>query len=96
MLILQVIHSDCNIETTLEVPNCITLTESLIIKMLMEGMTVKDIAKRRCRSVKTISYQKAQIYQKLGIRNDVTFWLDIQLKYKCTIQKTSDEKKSPS
>lgn len=89
MLTIQVPYSEYNI--TLEVPNNITSVESLILKMLMQGMAVKDIAKTRCRSVKTISYQKAQIYQKLGIRNDITFWLDIHLKYKCIIQKTSNE-----
>ncbi|HAV9618985.1 TPA: helix-turn-helix domain-containing protein [Escherichia coli] len=89
MITIQVPYSEYNI--TLEVPNNITSVESLILKMLMQGMVVKDIAKTRCRSVKTISYQKAQIYQKLGIRNDITFWLDIQLKYKCIIQKTSNE-----
>ncbi|EFA4195535.1 helix-turn-helix domain-containing protein [Escherichia coli] len=89
MLTIQVPYSEYNI--TLEVPNNITSVESLILKMLMQGMAVKDIAKTRCRSVKTISYQKAQIYQKLGVCNDITFWLDIQLKYKCIIQKTGNE-----
>lgn len=97
MLTIQVLYTDYKVKITLDVPDDITSTESLILKMLMQGMTVKDIAKTRCRSVKTISYQKAQIYQKLGIRNDVTFWLDLQLKYKCIIQDTSSEKQySPS
>ncbi|EEC9770985.1 hypothetical protein EB568_RS26985 [Escherichia coli] len=66
MITIQVPYSEYNI--TLEVPNNITSVEFLILLMLMQGMVVKDIAKTRCRSVKTISYQKAQIYQKLGIR----------------------------
>ncbi|HBA7292705.1 TPA: response regulator transcription factor [Escherichia coli] len=32
-----------------------------------------EIARRRCRSIKTVSYQKSQIYRKLRIRNDLTF-----------------------
>ncbi|HAX9871985.1 TPA: response regulator transcription factor [Escherichia coli] len=31
------------------------------------------MARRRCRSIKTVSYQKSQIYRKLRIRNDLTF-----------------------
>ncbi|EGM8836026.1 hypothetical protein IIM50_004094 [Escherichia albertii] len=59
MLTIQVLYTDYNVKITLDVPDDITSTESLILKMLMQGMTVKDIAKTRCRSVKTISYQKA-------------------------------------
>ncbi|EGM7736535.1 helix-turn-helix domain-containing protein [Escherichia albertii] len=91
MLTMQVLYTDYKIKITLDVPDDITSTESLILKMLMQGMTVKDIAKIRRRSAKTISYQKVQIYQKLGIRNDITFWLDLQLKHKCIIQETSSE-----
>ncbi|HAM4766604.1 TPA: LuxR family transcriptional regulator, partial [Escherichia coli] len=41
--------------------------------------TVTQISESRSRSAKTVSIQKHQIYKKLGIRNDVTFWLDLSL-----------------
>ncbi|EFB1111032.1 response regulator transcription factor, partial [Escherichia coli] len=46
-----------------------------------------------CRSMKTVSYQKSQIYRKLGIRNDMTFWLDILLRYKPVLRKEREDRK---
>ncbi|EFC0691643.1 response regulator transcription factor, partial [Escherichia coli] len=37
------------------------------------------ISHLRNRSSKTVSSQKRQIYKKLGVRNDLTFWIDILL-----------------
>ncbi|MDO3872086.1 LuxR C-terminal-related transcriptional regulator [Salmonella enterica] len=44
--------------------------------MLIQGLSVSEIAGKRCRSAKTISCQKAQLYRKLNIRNDLMFWPD--------------------
>lgn len=51
--------------------------ERLLLKLLMEGMSVTEISQYRNRSAKTISHQKKQLYEKLGIQSDITFWRDI-------------------
>ncbi|EFM6401849.1 TPA: helix-turn-helix transcriptional regulator, partial [Escherichia coli] len=50
-----------------------------VFELLVKGYTVTQISESRSRSAKTVSIQKHQIYKKLGIRNDVTFWLDLSL-----------------
>lgn len=45
----------------------------------MKGYSSTKIPHLRNRSNKTVSSQKRHIYKKLGIRNDVTFWIDILL-----------------
>ena len=84
---LDVYLSDYNTEVTLTLPDVLTSTEVSLLRMLMQGMSVAEIARRRCRSMKTVSHQKSHIYRKLGIRNDMTFWLDILLKYKSVLKK---------
>ncbi|HAX5205032.1 TPA: helix-turn-helix transcriptional regulator [Escherichia coli] len=57
----------------------LTASERCVLELLVKGYTVTQISERRFRSVKTVSIQKHQVYKKLGIRNDVTFWLDLSL-----------------
>ncbi|EPB2926248.1 helix-turn-helix transcriptional regulator [Escherichia coli] len=85
---LNVHLPDYNAEVTLTLPGVLTSTEVSVLRMLIQGVSVSEIARRRCRSMKTVSYQKSQIYQKVGIRNDMTFWLDILLRYKPVFQRT--------
>ncbi|WP_218073157.1 helix-turn-helix domain-containing protein [Escherichia coli] len=87
---LDVYLPDYNVDVTLTLPDTLTLTELSLLRMLMQGMSVSEIARKRCRSVKTVSYQKAQLYRKLGIRNDMTLGLDILLRYKPVLRKTED------
>ncbi len=56
--------------------------ERLLLKLLMEGMSVTEISQYRNRSAKTISHQKKQLYEKLGIQSDITFWRDIFFQYR--------------
>lgn len=51
--------------------------ERLLLKLLMQGMSVTEISQYRNRSAKTISHQKKQLFEKLGIQSDITFWRDI-------------------
>ncbi|EHP8183611.1 helix-turn-helix transcriptional regulator, partial [Escherichia coli] len=53
--------------------------ECEVFELLLKGYTITQISKSRFRSIKTVSLQKNQIYRKLGIRNDTTFWLDLSL-----------------
>ncbi|MDZ3934636.1 LuxR C-terminal-related transcriptional regulator [Escherichia marmotae] len=53
--------------------------ECEVLELLVKGYSVTRISESRFRSVKTVSLQKHQIYKKLGIRNDITFWLDLSL-----------------
>ncbi|TGB71787.1 helix-turn-helix transcriptional regulator [Escherichia sp. E4930] len=85
---LTVYLAGYNAEATLRLPDTLTPTELSLLRMLMQGMSVSEIARRRNRSLKTVSYQKSQIYRKLGIRNDMMFWLDILLRYKPMLKKT--------
>jgi two-component system, NarL family, captular synthesis response regulator RcsB len=44
--------------------------ETEVIRCLLDGMTVTQIAEKFGRSLKTISAQKSSAFRKLGIRND--------------------------
>ncbi|EEZ5661957.1 TPA: response regulator transcription factor [Escherichia coli] len=57
----------------------LTETECNVLELLIKGYNVTKISVNRFRSVKTVSLQKSQIYRKLGVRNDITFWLDLSL-----------------
>lgn len=61
----------------LTLPGIVSEKERLLLKLLMEGMSVTEISQYRNRSAKTISHQKKQLYEKLGIQSDITFWRDI-------------------
>ncbi|EFN8667843.1 DNA-binding response regulator [Escherichia coli] len=57
----------------------LTEMECEVLELLVKGYSVTRISESRFRSIKTVSLQKHQIYRKLGIRNDITFWLDLSL-----------------
>ena len=65
----------------LTLPGIVSEKERLLLKLLMEGMSVTEISQYRNRSAKTISHQKKQLYEKLGIQSDITFWRDIFFQY---------------
>ncbi|EPR2988552.1 helix-turn-helix domain-containing protein [Escherichia coli] len=69
---------------------CPSLTEAEceVLELLVKGYSVTRISESRFRSVKTVSLQKHQIYRKLGIRNDITFWLDLSLSSRVKIRFT--------
>lgn len=87
---LTVYLADYNAEVTLRLPDTLTPTEISLLRMLMQGMNVSEIARRRNRSMKTVSYQKSQIYRKLGIRNDLTLWPDLLLRYRAVLLETKN------
>ncbi|EOV7189195.1 LuxR C-terminal-related transcriptional regulator [Escherichia coli] len=51
-----------------------TKVECDVFELLVKGYKIANVAQYRARSLKTVSSQKHQVYKKLGIRNDVTFW----------------------
>lgn len=57
----------------------LTKIECDVLELIMKGYSSTKIAHLRNRSNKTVSSQKRQIYKKLGVRNDLTFWIDILL-----------------
>ncbi|GCR47879.1 helix-turn-helix domain-containing protein [Escherichia coli] len=57
----------------------LTKIECDVLELIMKGYSSTKISHLRNRSNKTVSSQKRQIYKKLGIRNDLTFWIDILL-----------------
>ncbi|HCU2298213.1 TPA: DNA-binding transcriptional activator/c-di-GMP phosphodiesterase PdeL, partial [Escherichia coli] len=65
----------------LSLPGSVSEKERLLLKLLMQGMSVTEISQYRNRSAKTISHQKKQLFEKLGIQSDITFWRDIFFQY---------------
>lgn len=57
----------------------LTKIECDVLELIMKGYSSTKISHLRNRSDKTVSSQKRQIYKKLGVRNDLTFWIDIFL-----------------
>lgn len=64
--------SELQIESTLRSVSVAALTprENEVLRCMLEGMTVTDIAHKFSRSIKTISAQKQSAYHKLGICNN--------------------------
>ncbi|HBB9787922.1 TPA: response regulator transcription factor [Escherichia coli] len=59
--------------------SALTDAECEVFELLLKGYTITRISRSRTRSIKTVSLQKQQIYNKLNIRSDITFWLDLSL-----------------
>ncbi|WP_185159608.1 helix-turn-helix domain-containing protein [Escherichia coli] len=57
----------------------LTKVELDVFELILKGYNITSIARHRIRSTKTVSSQKHQVYKKLGIRSDITFWIDIIL-----------------
>ena len=55
----------------LSLPGSVSEKERLLLKLLMQGMSVTEISQYRNRSAKTISHQKKQLFEKLGIQSDI-------------------------
>ncbi|EJP7814214.1 TPA: LuxR family transcriptional regulator [Escherichia coli] len=68
-----------NIVVHMWISESLTEAECDVLKFLLKGCNTTKISQQRSRSIKTVSIQKQQIYRKLGIRNDITFWIDILL-----------------
>lgn len=56
------------------VPVTLSPAEILILRQLLKGECVTDIARGFNKSVKTISHQKRSLYRKLGVRNDILLY----------------------
>ncbi|MRS17015.1 hypothetical protein GJV06_19220 [Enterobacteriaceae bacterium RIT691] len=54
--------------------NILTAAEKTVIRKLLQGMTVTDIANKTCRSVKTISSQKQSAMRKLQVNSIVELY----------------------
>lgn len=68
---------DITVHVWISIP--LTDAECKVLELLIKGYSITQISKCRLRSIKTISTQKHQIYNKLEIRNDFTFWIDLSL-----------------
>lgn len=58
----------------------LTKQELVVLSFLLKGVTASDISKRLNKSTKTVSAQKASLYRKLGVRNDLTLFRDLENK----------------
>lgn len=70
---IEIHVNEHNITAHIYLSEILTTTDLEVFKLLINGYAIKQIAKRRTRSNKTISLQKNNIYKKLNIRNDITF-----------------------
>ncbi|EOX8380408.1 helix-turn-helix domain-containing protein [Salmonella enterica] len=86
-VVLRAFLTNYHAELTLTLPDTLTSTELSLLRMLVQGMSVSEIARKRCRSVKTISCQKAHLYRKLRIHNDLTLWPDLLFRYRMVLRK---------
>ncbi|ENY3616616.1 helix-turn-helix transcriptional regulator, partial [Escherichia coli O8:H49] len=77
-----------NITAHIWVYPSLTEVECEVLELLVKGYSVTRISGSRFRSVKTVSLQKHQTYRKLGIRNDIIFWLDLSLSPRVKIRFT--------
>lgn len=75
--IIDVILPQYQVRASFPVPGSLTATEITLLRLLVQGKTVSDIAARRQRSTKTISFQKNKLYEKMGITHDLTLWRDL-------------------
>ncbi|HCO7161221.1 TPA: EAL domain-containing protein [Escherichia fergusonii] len=78
---LSVFLEEFDATININLPQVLSEKEQLLLKLLMQGMSVTEISQYRNRSAKTISHQKKQLYEKLGIQSDITFWRDIFFLY---------------
>jgi two-component system capsular synthesis response regulator RcsB len=69
MLMSEHIKSISNRDTQGE--KALTNREYEAVRLISQGLTISEIARQTCRSVKTISTQKASAMKKLGVRNDI-------------------------
>lgn len=69
---------------TLAALNVLSPKEISVIRYLASGYSVSDIARRRCRSVKTISGQKINALKKLDLKNEMELhlWLTKKMSLK--------------
>lgn len=72
-------------------PEMISEEDKQLLKLLMQEMSAAEIAQHKNCSAKTLSHQKNQLYEKLGIRSDLTFWRDLFLQYTPEIVSASGE-----
>lgn len=75
--IIDVFLPQYQIRASFPVPDSLTATEITMLRLLIQGKTVSDIAAHRQRSTKTISFQKNKLYEKMGITHDLTLWRDL-------------------
>lgn len=52
----------------------LSLREAEILRMFLFGMTIKDIASKNHKNIKTVSIQKQSAFRKLGCKNNAEFF----------------------
>ncbi|MGK8190395.1 helix-turn-helix transcriptional regulator [Enterobacter ludwigii] len=55
----------------------LTPCEQHLLQCLLAGSSMAVIAKTRGRSIKTVSCQKRNLYEKLGIKSDLQFYKNL-------------------
>ena len=62
----------CGDESPLEgqVVPALTVHEIEVVRMFVQGLSIAEIARNRCRSIKTVSRQKRSAMSKIGVKTD--------------------------
>ena len=82
---INIFNQKFHLHITITLPAFLTDKELSLLKQLLKGKTLTDIAHESYRSIKTVSCQKNNIYRKLGIKNDLSLWEELILNPKYEI-----------
>ncbi|HDS1037083.1 TPA: response regulator transcription factor [Stenotrophomonas maltophilia] len=75
--VIRVSQGLCRLPASCHLPPArepLSRNEREVLQLLLEGLTVSEIAHQRHRSVKTVSTQKVAALRKLGLRNDAEIY----------------------
>ncbi|WP_416057569.1 LuxR C-terminal-related transcriptional regulator [Stenotrophomonas maltophilia] len=75
--VLRVAQGLCRLPEGCSLPPArepLSRNEREVLQLLLEGLTVSEIAQCRHRSIKTVSTQKVSALRKLGLRNDAEIY----------------------
>lgn len=68
----------------------LTKTEQKVLQLLLEGLSNKQIAAKRCNSVRTIEDHRARIMQKLGAVNAIDLAIKALALQECVWKQTEN------
>lgn len=77
--LLIYIH-DYKLTVSINLPFFLTEKEVLLLRHLLSGKSLTEIAHYYNRSLKTISCHKIKLHKKIGVKSDITLWRELYLK----------------
>lgn len=84
-----------NINISITLPTKLTDKETFLLKNLLDGKNLKDIAQEHKQNIRALSFQKEKIYEKLGIQNDLSLWLNVFFRFEYQIEAVNNDTYKP-